>query len=136
MTSQPDRVMVWLYTSQFSTPQSQVEIDQLVAGFAAENKRRNISGFLISDGRSVMQLLEGPEGDTEVLKGKIQADERHLNVTTQLWSNETIRAYPHWSLRAIASSEYEALFSEIESANFVTLATRIAQMLFDATFDP
>lgn len=106
-----------------------------IEGFKTHNKTLNLSGFLITNGSAVMQLLEGPQEAVETLKQTIMTDERHIKIETQAWELETSRAYPHWSMLAIKPSDYEELFSEIQSAKIATIASDIAKLLFDATFD-
>ena len=52
-----------------------------------------------------------------------------------MWTIESKRAYPRWAMRVVSREEYETLFKEIESAKIETIATNIARMIFDITFD-
>lgn len=132
----PGTIRSWLYTSEFKDLASQQSIVADIERFKAHNKILGLSGFLITNGTAVMQLLEGPEENLEAVKSKILRDKRHINVKMEAWELETSRAYPDWSMRAIEAADYEALFSEIQSAKIATIATDIARLLFDVTFDP
>jgi len=68
------------------------------------------------------------------VRDKVIADDRHGDVSTEVWETHQTRAFPNWSMRVSKSSEYEPLFKEIESAKIETIATNIARMLFDTTF--
>lgn len=135
MLINPGDVRTWLYTSEFKDIDSHRAIITSMDGFCARNHKLGLSGFLITNGKAVMQLLEGGEDAVETLRTTISQDDRHLNVVTEVWELEAERAYPKFSMRAIDSNEYEALFKEVETAKIATIATNIAQLLFDTTFD-
>ena len=103
--------------------------------FSERNTHHGLTGFLLTDGESVMQLLEGDPETLESFKAAIKADRAHTNVTTEVEALEQQRAYPDWGMRAVAPANYDKLYSEIESAKIGTIATNIAAMLFDITFE-
>ena len=82
-----------------------------------------------------MQLLEGDELKVGPLKQEILDDDRHTEIISEVWTIESKRAYPRWAMRVVSREEYETLFKEIESAKIETIATNIARMIFDITFD-
>ena len=131
----PGDIRTWLYTSEFKDRPSHEAIMAEMDRFNVKNKALNLSGFLITNGSAIMQLLEGEHEAVEPLKQIISKDNRHSKVETHVWELEASRAYPHWSMRAIDPLNYEALFKEIESAKVATIATDIARLLFDVTFE-
>lgn len=135
MLIDPGDIRTWLYTSEFKDSASKDEIFSSMEQFQAHNKSLNLSGFLITNGKSIMQLLEGKDNVVNVLREKIIADDRHVNVVNEVWELEEERAYPEWSMRKMRASNYEILFKEIQSAKMATIATNIARMLFDTTFE-
>ena len=128
-------VRTWLYTSQLTETHSLDDIAQMVAEFQGKNKALGLTGFMLSDGRAVMQLLEGGPDHVEAMKDKIIADPRHRQINSEVWALEQKRAYPNWSMNAINPSDYEKMFKKIELANVETIATNIARLLFDVTFE-
>jgi len=128
------KIATWLYTSEFPEQKTPDEIDALAKGFAERNHVNELSGFMISNGIKVMQLLEGSPKTVAVFRDKITADSRHTNVHPEVWDISDHRAYPNWSMRSISVDDYEILFEEIERTEIQTLAIKIASVLFDATF--
>lgn len=135
MPNDPKTVRTWLYTSQLTHKHDTDQIEGLMAGFQSRNQSAGLSGFLVTDGIYVMQLLEGEDDAVDAMKARIVTDTRHMNIVSEVWEMEAIRAYPNWSMRAVPATEYEKMFVEIESSKIVTIATNIARLLFDTTFD-
>ena len=135
MLMTPGDVGTWLYTSDFKSRRTPPEIAEMALKFSTKNQRHGLTGFLLTDGESVMQLLEGDPDTVEAFKTIIKADTAHTNVTTEVEALEDQRAYPSWGMRAVAPADYNLLFAEIESAKIGTIATTIATMIFDITFD-
>lgn len=134
MRINPGQIRSWLYTSKFTTQKSYADVFAFVNQFRAHNRDLGLSGFLVTDGHVVMQLLEGDDEPLAILRETISADTRHFDVVTEVWELQESRAFPHWSMQVSKSSDYERLFKEIESARIETIATNIARMLFDNTF--
>lgn len=135
MTAISEGVRTWLYRSKFNGFKTEGDIHEMARGFVRKNQRLGLSGFLITNGDAVMQLLEGDEPNVESLKKEILEDDRHSDIVSEVWAVESKRAYPRWAMRVVSPSEYEALFKEIESAKIESIATNIARMIFDVTFD-
>lgn len=128
-------IRTWLYTSEFCERKTQAETDLLASEFAAKNEIMGISGFMLTNGTSVMQMIEGEPEAILTLQTKITEDIRHKNIVSEVWELEAARAYPHWAMRVIEPANYESAFSKIESAKMETIAINIARLLFDITFD-
>ena len=134
MRINPGPIRNWLYTSKFTDRKTHAAVVEFVDGFAEKNRRHGLTGFLVTDGHAIMQLLEGEDPALTSVRDKVIADDRHGDVSTEVWETHQTRAFPNWSMRVSKSSEYEPLFKEIESAKIETIATNIARMLFDTTF--
>lgn len=63
------------------------------------NKRDNITGALVCRADIYLQYLEGPEATVLAAYARIQADDRHLEVTQLLREPITIRRFPTWAMR-------------------------------------
>ncbi|CAM3703640.1 BLUF domain-containing protein [Litorimonas haliclonae] len=135
MTSNKVGVKTWLYRSKFTSFKTEDEIHEMARGFVKKNQRLGLSGFLITNGDSVMQLLEGDEPNVDPLRKEILNDDRHTDILSEVWTVEPKRAYPRWAMRVVSPAEYETLFREIETARIETIATNIARMVFDITFE-
>lgn len=129
-------ITTWLYTSEFPSPMPSEDIDDMISGFAQNNEKNGLTGFLISNGTAVMQLLEGEHDNVSAMRDVIMMDKRHINIHPEVWDISSVRAYPNWAMRSIALDDYEVLFKEIERAEIQTLAIKIASVLFDVTFQP
>ncbi|MGJ8560049.1 MAG: BLUF domain-containing protein [Litorimonas sp.] len=127
-------ILTWLYTSEFTSPKTPAYIDKLVGGFASKNEEIGLTGFMITNGVAVMQLLEGERENITAVRRSITEDSRHTNIHPEVSDVSPVRAYPNWAMRSIALDDYEVLFSEIERAKIHTIAIKIASMLFDVTF--
>lgn len=135
MVALPEGVRTWLYRSKFNGFKTPDEIHEMARAFVKKNQRLGLSGFLITNGDAVMQLLEGEESKVGPLKKEILDDDRHIDIVSEVWTVESKRAYPRWAMRVVSPSEYEVLFKEIETAKIESIATNIARMVFDVTFD-
>ncbi|WLA74210.1 BLUF domain-containing protein [Bradyrhizobium diazoefficiens] len=74
--------------------------DILVAS-DANNRRDGITGFLLSDGYSFVQLLEGPERQVQACFSRICADRRNSLPTVRDASWSDARLFPDWSMCAL-----------------------------------
>lgn len=64
----------------------------------ANNRRDNITGFLLSDGFVFVQLLEGAETEVRACFSRICADERHWRPTVREVDHADERLFPNWSM--------------------------------------
>ncbi|MGE0595833.1 MAG: BLUF domain-containing protein [Hyphomonadaceae bacterium] len=78
------------------------DLAALLATAAHRNKGRGVTGLLIADARSFLQVLEGERATLAALFQTIARDPRHSRVT--LVSVEDIRSqsYPAWGMSQIA----------------------------------
>ena len=135
MESSAPNIRTWLYTSELRDGAAYADVIRHKQDFADKNREYSLSGFLITNGSHIMQLLEGETVAVEQFKATISADQRHRNLDSIIWDMVPHRAYPKWSMKFHAVEDYEVLFKEIESAQVETIATQTARLLFDMTFD-
>src|SRR3569833_826693 len=74
--------------------------DILVAS-DANNRRDGITDFLLSDGYSFVQLLEGPKRKVQACFSRICADGRNSLPTVRDMSCSDSRLFPNWSMCAL-----------------------------------
>ncbi len=63
------------------------------------NARDGITGALICRHDIYLQLLEGPEAETEAAYGRIARDDRHLEVKRLSSRRVRQRLFPDWAMR-------------------------------------
>jgi hypothetical protein len=63
------------------------------------NARDRITGALICRGDLYLQLLEGPRDRVEALFGRIERDNRHIEVNLRVREPVTDRLFPAWAMR-------------------------------------
>lgn len=64
----------------------------------ANNRRDDITGFLLSDGYAFVQVLEGPESKVAGCFSRICADERNRTPEVRDAGPATGRLFPQWSM--------------------------------------
>lgn len=70
-----------------------------IAMFSAmNNKALDITGLLLTCGKEIMQVLEGPEDAVEGLYAKIEKDPRHENVRKVFGETVDGREFTEWSM--------------------------------------
>jgi hypothetical protein len=62
------------------------------------NSRNDITGALICRADMYLQLLEGPEAAVEATYGRIENDDRHLEVTRLVAGQVADRLFPRWAM--------------------------------------
>lgn len=64
----------------------------------ANNRRDDITGFLLSDGYVFVQVLEGPESNVEACFSRICADDRNRSPDVRDAGPATERLFAQWSM--------------------------------------
>lgn len=77
---------------------SRVELKQLLKTSRMNNRRNGITGFLLYQGGSFIQLFEGPDRSVYKLWELIRRDNRHMRVTLILLQNIEQRLFQDWSM--------------------------------------
>lgn len=73
------------------------DLEQLLEKSNSNNLKLNITGLLISKGKTFLQCLEGPKDEVVKLYSKIQKDPRHVT-TLLIDGNCSERLFPNWSM--------------------------------------
>ncbi len=90
-----------VYISTASPGIGQVDIVQILEASARNNPARDITGFLLYNGRNFLQLVEGPEASLHGLMDKISADPRHSGVVRLEDVEVTERACAGWKMKRL-----------------------------------
>jgi hypothetical protein len=89
-----------IYASKSEVPQGKAlfELRSILAASQAKNSQQKVTGYLIADGRSFFQVLEGEAVDVRSIFGRIRSDPRHSSV--RMLSNKVIfiREFAGWSM--------------------------------------
>jgi hypothetical protein len=77
-------------------------LDDILVTSVANNRRDDITGVLVHDGRWFAQMLEGREAIVSETFERILRDERHLDVSLVSVHPIGARRFPDWWMRGIA----------------------------------
>lgn len=77
------------------------EVDHLVESAQRNNIEREITGFLIYNGRNFLQLLEGPKAALMSLMSTLARDPRHSGILNLIDEPITQRSCPTWSMHRV-----------------------------------
>ncbi|MCU6456122.1 BLUF domain-containing protein [Sphingomonas sp. A2-49] len=75
-----------------------VDVSAIMASSKRNNGMDGITGVLVFDGRTFLQVLEGPEDSVAAAFDRIQADPRHTDVTVISDHAVTERDFAYWSM--------------------------------------
>ena len=88
------------YLSEFVSPMTAEQIDELTRASASNNERDDITGMLVASGQLFFQLIEGPDAAVDALFERIMADSRHRNVLVlRTEQGDLKRMCPDWAMR-------------------------------------
>ncbi len=87
-----------LYTSTAQQALSQSELDAILESAQRNNAKVDVTGFLIFDGTSFIQLLEGDEQNVQTVYQKIMGDPRHSQVEPLLQDIKPTRSLSNWAM--------------------------------------
>ncbi|MFA6967547.1 BLUF domain-containing protein [Bosea sp. (in: a-proteobacteria)] len=75
------------------------------------NQKSEITGYLMFDGESFVQVLEGPRESVEATMARIAQDERHRDVTIIAIKPTESRAFHNWTMGGYRrSAEQDPIF--------------------------
>ena len=77
---------------------SAAEVDRLVESAQRNNAEREITGFLLYNGRNFLQLIEGPQASLMSLIATLARDTRHSGMLTLIDEPIDERSCPHWTM--------------------------------------
>lgn len=92
--------VVYFSRNAIRLPQDQAlwEIDTILETSQANNARCGVTGALLFNNGSFVQVLEGPATSVEEVFERIQLDERHFDVTVIETGWVDDRLFPQWSM--------------------------------------
>lgn len=96
-----------VYVSFSSKEMSEDEIIELLSEIRVKNEKQNVTGLLLHNNESFIQVIEGERNTINRLFEKIKSDPRHDNIVKLLDEPIHSRAFPDWSMgfQEITSAE-------------------------------
>ena len=83
---------------------SATEVAHILESALRNNAQREITGFLIYNGRNFLQLIEGPKAAMMSLMGTLKRDARHSGMLTMIDEPIEERSCPSWSMHHLRLS--------------------------------
>lgn len=87
-----------IYVSTARPGLSETDILNVLNTSQSNNDERYITGYLVHNGDSFMQLIEGPRAEVDGVFSRILKDDRHSGVVRILAERTGTRAFPLWSM--------------------------------------
>ncbi len=87
-----------IYVSTARPGLSETDMLNVLNTSQSNNDERYITGYLVHNGDSFMQLIEGPRAEVEGVFSRILKDDRHSGVVRILAERTGTRAFPLWSM--------------------------------------
>jgi hypothetical protein len=87
-----------VYVSFSEKELAEIELQELLTDIRARNHKHKITGLLLYNDGSFIQIIEGPKQIIHNLFDKIKIDRRHSNVVLLLDNSIIKRAFPDWSM--------------------------------------
>lgn len=87
-----------VYASCASSPFSQQQLVDLLKQARDANEKLDITGILLYNRGTFIQLLEGDEDTVKALYEKIDKDPRHKLIFTLMEGHKSERQFPNWSM--------------------------------------
>lgn len=87
-----------VYVSKATGEVSCEDLTKLLLKIRPNNQLNNITGMLLFDGGSFMQVIEGAPNDIAHLFSRIQLDPRHEQIVHILEKPIAKRQFPDWSM--------------------------------------
>lgn len=82
-----------------------LEVERIVDSAQRNNPEREITGFLIYNGRNFLQLIEGPQASLMSLMAALSRDTRHHGMIVLIDEAVAQRCSPAWSMHHIKLGE-------------------------------
>lgn len=87
-----------IYISSATSWPSENDLKELLEQSRARNQRQNITGMLLYDNATYMQVLEGSVEDVHDIYDSILKDPRNTGNVTLVEENISQRDFPDWSM--------------------------------------
>ena len=81
------------------------DIAHILESAQRNNAQREITGFLLYNGRNFLQLIEGPKAALMSLMGTLARDPRHSGMLTMIDEPIDERSCPGWSMHHMRLSQ-------------------------------
>lgn len=78
------------------------QFDRILASSVRNNATRQITGFLLFNGRNFLQLIEGPDAALQALLATLARDGRHAGLAILFSQSIVERCSPDWWMRGIS----------------------------------
>lgn len=105
-----------------------------LAAILAESRLRNaqadVTGALICRPDIFLQLLEGPVGQVETVFGRIEKDDRHVEVRVLVRGKVEERLFPNWAMKHDPAQSWLWTPEEIERGALDTATARDIRAVF------
>ena len=99
LKDEPTNVVYQLiYTGALSGTTNEQDLLEIAQKSAAKNSEKGITGILLTQEGSALQVLEGNEEDVEALFKVIENDPRIRNVIPLIRRHSESREFPKWSM--------------------------------------
>lgn len=85
-----------LYCSRPTSKFNISDINDILAKCSKNNTARDVTGFLVFDGETFLQLLEGPPESLNEIFAKIRADQRHEDIRVLVHEATGSRHFGAW----------------------------------------
>lgn len=93
-----DNLFRIVYVSTAAPGLGDRDIESLLNISQSNNDERFITGYLVHNGASFMQLIEGPFGEVDEIYARILRDRRHTGIVRIQAEWASARAFPNWSM--------------------------------------
>jgi hypothetical protein len=117
-----------IYASNAAENFHEHQIPQLLKAIRPQNARHGITGMLLYDRRSFLQILEGESAMVEKLYRHLSSDARHTHVTRIHSEAIETRAFSDWSMD-YATVDAPELGSVAAPASFTAVDVQAAKRL-------
>ena len=113
-----------------ATGLSAADIAEILESAQRNNAQREITGFLLYNGRNFLQLIEGPQAALMSLMSTLARDPRHSGMLTMIDEAIDRRSCPSWSMHHMRLAPNLRLRREsIEAELPVPISAQARQMV-------
>lgn len=90
------------YISRFAQPLTPEQVDQIARVSEENNRKHDLTGFLMAAGGVFFQVVEGPNESVDHLWDTLQKDPRHRDLLLlRVEEGEITRLFPEWSMKKV-----------------------------------
>lgn len=93
-------------------------VEDILVVSVAQNRRDDLTGFLLCDGVAFVQALEGPAAAVESCFERIRRDPRHLRLELRERGAIRSRLFPRWSMCGLTLSPADDLLLTAPDIDF------------------